>query len=150
MPRSLLLYSGSNGILFSSRCSKQTSIIPPTTSPAPSSSISWQARSMAADALLGSSPLSNFPEASVCRPRRLLERRMFVPSKQAASKTMVVTSSVILEFSPPMIPAMPISFSPSQIIRMSRSSFLSCPSRVSKVSPSSARRTMILCPAILS
>ena len=38
---------------------------------------------------------------------------MFVPSKQAASKSIVFTSSVIMEFAPPMIPAMPTDFSPS-------------------------------------
>ena len=47
---------------------------------------------------------------------------MFVPSKQAASKSIVFTSSVIMEFSPPMIPAMPTDFSPSQITRTFSSS----------------------------
>ena len=100
-------------------------MIPPITSPAPSSSISWQARFTASLAVLGSRPFSYFPEASVRRPTFLADRRMLVPLKHADSNTMVLTLSVILEFSPPMMPAMPTSFSPSLIIRMELSSFLS-------------------------
>ena len=117
VPRSALMRSGSNGTLEGSLTSLQISTHPPTTSPAPSSSISWHARSIAAFALFGSSPFSNLPDASVRSPILLEERRMFVPLKHAASKSTVCTLSVIMEFSPPMIPAMPTAFFPSQIIR---------------------------------
>ena len=112
--------------------------------------MSWQARLTASSAVLGSSPFSYFPEASVRSPSRLAERRIFVPSKQALSNTIVFTSSVILEFSPPMMPAMPTSFSPSLIIRTRLSRWRSWPSRVWKVSPSFAHLTMISWPLKVS
>ena len=119
VPRSPLIFSGSNGTSDGSLFSGYTSTIPPTTSPAPNSSMSSQARLTASSAVFGSRPLSNFWEASVCRPIRLEERRMFVPLKQAASKRTVFTSSVIMEFSPPMMPPMPTGFSASQIMMTS-------------------------------
>ena len=56
-------------------------------------------------------------------------------SEAEKSNSIVCTSSVIMEFSPPMIPARPIGFSPSQIISIVVSRFLSWPSSVTKVSP---------------
>ena len=55
-------------------------------SPAPNSSTNWQALSMAAFALFGSRPFSNFPEASVRSPTLFEDFRMLTPSKHAASK----------------------------------------------------------------
>ena len=75
---------------------------------------------------------------------------MLVPLKLAASKRTVLTESVIMEFSPPMMPPMPTGFSASLIMMTSWSSFLTWPSRVVNSWPSSARLTMILCPAIRS
>ena len=150
VPSSLLIFSASNGTLTGSFFLLYTSTIPPTTSPAPISSISWHARSMAASALFGSRPFSNLPDASVRSPIFLLDLRMLVPSKQAASNNIVWTSSVIIEFSPPMIPAIPMDFLPSQIISTDSSISLSCPSRVVNFSPFSAVRTTISFPSIVS
>ena len=142
--------SGSNEILFLVTGLGYTSTTPPTTSPAPSSSISWHALFIAASAFSGSRPFSNFPEASVLIPSLLVLFLMLVPSNVAASNSIVLTSSVIIEFSPPIIPARPTAFSPSQITRVCESSFLTCPSRVTNSSPSFAVLTTILEPAIVS
>ena len=147
VPRNLLMRSGSNGISFNGAKGSFTSTIPPTTSPHPSSSINWHALLIASSAFLGSSPFSKMPEASVLSPTLLEDFLIFAPLNVAASNKTVCTSSVIFEFSPPIIPARPISFSASQIISISESSFLTCPSSVWNVSPSFARRTMILLPA---
>ena len=149
VPRNLLIRSGSKGICLNSLSGSHTSTIPSTTSPQPSSSISWQALLIASSAFLGSRPFSKIPEASVRSPTLLADFLIFAPLKVAASNNTVATLSVILEFSPPMIPAIPISFSASQIIRTSESSFLICPSRVWNSSPSLARLTTILLPAIV-
>ena len=125
VPRNLLIFSGSNLILVFLFSKFETSITPPTTSPAPSSSTSWHARLIASIALFGSRPFSNFPDASVRRPTLFDESLIFVPSKHAASKSIVLTSSVIIEFSPPIIPAIPTGFSASQIISTFSSNFLS-------------------------
>ena len=147
VPKSLLILAASKGMRLQVLFSGYRSMMPPTTSPAPSSSISWQALFTASSAVLGSSPFSYFPDASVRSPTFLADRRMLVPLKQADSNTMVCTLSVIFEFSPPMIPAMPTSFSPSFIMRMVESSFLSWPSSVWNTSPSLAHFTMISWPA---
>ena len=125
VPRRSLIFSGSKGIFTRSLKGSFTSTIPPTTSPAPSSSTSWQALFIASSAFLASSPFSKIPDASVLNPILLDDFLIFVPLKVAASKSIVETSSVIMVFSPPMIPAIPISFSPSQIMRTSLSRFLS-------------------------
>ena len=150
VPRSALILSASNDTRTGSFFLLYTSTIPPTTSPAPISSISWQARLIASSALFGSSPFSNLPDASVRSPTFLLDLRMLVPSKHAASNNMVCTLSVIMEFSPPMIPAIPTAFSPSQIIRTESSISLSWPSSVTNFSPFWALRTMIWWPAMVS
>ena len=150
VPRRALILSVSNGRDTGCFGFGYTSTAPPITSPAPSSSISWHARSIAAMAFSGSSPFSNLLEASVLSPILLEERRILVPLKQAASNNNVLISSVTMEFSPPMIPASPTSFSPSQIMSTSLSRFLSSPSRVVNLSPSLALRTMISFPAMVS
>ena len=142
--------AGSNGSLFLVTGSGYTSTTPPTTSPASSSSISWHALLIASIAFSGSSPFSNLPEASVLKPIFLVVFLMLVPSNVAASKSIVWTSSVIIEFSPPMIPAIPMDFLPSQIISTDSSISLSCPSRVVNFSPFSAVRTTISFPSIVS
>ena len=59
---------------------------PSTTSPAPSSSTSSQARWTAGRVFMGSRPFSNLALASVRMPRARAVRRMVVPSKLADSK----------------------------------------------------------------
>ena len=147
VPSSLLILSGSNFTLDSTTFTGYTSTHPPTTSPAPSSSTKEQALIIASYALLGSSPFSNFPDESVRSPSLFEESLIFVPSNVAHSNTIVDTSSVIFEFSPPMIPAIATAFLASFIIRMSLSSFLTTPSSVSNSSPSFALSTTILCPS---
>ena len=73
---------------------------------------------------------------------RILER-----SNVAASKRTVVVLSVIILFSPPMIPANATPLSASAMSRLSCDSLDFVPSNVTISSPSAARRTMILCPA---
>ena len=136
--------AGSNGSLFLVTGSGYTSTAPPTTSPASSSSISWHALLIASIAFSGSSPFSNLPDASVLKPIFLVVFLMLVPSNVAASKSIVWTSSVIIEFSPPMIPAIATGFSPSQIRSVCASRVLSCPSSVTNFSPSVAVLTTIL------
>ena len=150
VPRIRLYFSGSKGKVIPSFFSGYTSTTPPTTSPAPSCSTSSQARFIAWIALLGSSPFSKMPEASVRIPSFFADTRILAPSKHAASKSMVFTLSVIIEFSPPMMPPMPTGFLPSQIIRMLSSSTRSCPSKVVNFSPCAAFRTTILRSSIVS
>ena len=150
VPSIALIFSHSKGTLTGSLFFGYTSTTPPTASPAPNSSMSSQARFIARIAEFGSRPLSNFWDASVWLPSLFDVRRMLVPSKLAASKSTVFTLSVIMEFSPPMMPAMPTDFSASQIISMRSSSSCSWPSRVTNFSPCSALRTIILWPAIVS
>ena len=119
---------------------------PSTTSPAPSSSTSSQARSTAGRVFMGSSPFSNLADASVRMPRASAPLRMQVPSKQADSNTTSVVSSTISLFSPPMMPARPTALPSSAITRWLAFRVCSFPSRVVSFSPSSARRTIILPP----
>ena len=150
VPRSALYLAGSKAILFLATGAGYTSTTPPTTSPAPSCSIKSHALFMASSASSGSSPFSNLPAASVLKPIFLADFLMLVPSNVAASKSIILTSSVIIEFSPPMIPAKPTALSPSHIRSASESSILSCPSSVTNFSPSSALLTIIFLPAIVS
>ena len=149
VPKSLLTASSSNEIVTGCLSCGYTSTIPETTVPAPSSSISWQALLIASSALFGSRPFSNLPDASVRRPSLLAESLMLVPSNVAASNKISLTLSVIIEFSPPMIPAIAICSSSSQIIKISLSKVLSWPSNVTNLSPSFARLTTIFCPLIV-
>ena len=52
-----------------------------------------------------STPFSNLAVLSVLTPIALLVERMFALSKQAASNTLIVVSSVTEELTPPIIPA---------------------------------------------
>ena len=149
VPRSALMRSGSNGTLEGSLTSLQISTHPPTTSPAPSSSISCMH-----DQLLllhySDQAFSIYRMHSVRSPILLEERRMFVPLKHAASKSTVCTLSVIMEFSPPMIPAMRL------LSFRHRSSEPDHPFHVPDhpvlqiFSPAFARRTTISLPSIVS
>ena len=150
VPRSALYLAGSKAILFLDTGLGYTSTTPPTTSPAPSCSIRSHALFIASSASSGSSPFSNLPAASVLKPIFLDDFLMLVPSNVAASKSIVLTSSVIIEFSPPMIPANPTALSPSHIRSASESRVLSCPSSVTNFSPSAAFLTTIFLPAIVS
>ena len=149
VPSSALYFAGSKGSTRKGLMGSPSSTVPLTTSPQPSSTMSWQALSMAALALAGSRPFSKIPDASVLSPSLFADLRMFGPLKVAASNSTVFTSSVIMEFSPPMMPATPISFSASQIIRTLLSNFLVWPSRVTNSSPSLARLTIICPPAMV-
>ena len=66
--------------------------------------------------------------------------------KYALSRSMFVVPSLTSVSAPPMTPASATGFSPSQIRRSSAESFLSTPSKVVMVSPSSACLTTIFCP----
>ena len=119
---------------------------PSTTSPAPSSSTSSQARWTAGRVFMGSRPFSNLALASVRMPRARAPLRMQVPSKQADSNTTSAVSETISLFSPPMMPARPTARVSSAMTRWLALSLRTWPSRVVSSSPSSARRTMILPP----
>ena len=100
-----------------------------------------------ATAMRGSRPFSKRPELSVRRPSFLAVMRTELPLKLADSKMMVLVSSLMPEYSPPMTPATAEGFSVSQITSMSGESLCSVPSRVVMLSPSRALRTTILPPA---
>ena len=70
--------------------------------------------------------------------------RMEVPSKLADSKTTMAVSSLISEFSPPMIPASPMGLFSSAMTSIPAFRLRTLPSSVVRVSPSSASRTTIL------
>ena len=76
-------------------------------------------------------------------------RRMPMAEKQALSSRISVVSASTSELAPPMIPARATGRLASQIISISGSSWCSFPSRVTKLSPTLARRTTILPPASL-
>ncbi len=63
--------------------------------------------------------------------------------KFADSKTTMVVSSIISEFSPPMIPARPMGLLSSAMTSIPFFRFRTVPSRVVRVSPSSASWTTI-------
>ena len=98
----------------------------------------------------GWSPFSNRVEASERRPSRVDVRWMFGPFQVAASISTRVVVSRTSERSPPMIPAIDVGPSSSQMITMSASSVRSTSSSVVIVSPSSARRTTSRPPATRS
>ena len=119
---------------------------PSTTSPAPSSSTSSQARSTAGRVFRGSRPFSYLALASVRMPRARAVRRMVVPSKLADSKTTSAVSETISLFRPPIMPARPTARCSSAMTSILGLSLRTLPSRVVSSSPSSARRTTILPP----
>ena len=135
--------SGSSATVRGSGMRLRMSIVPSTTSPAPSSSTSSQARFTAGRVSSGSMFFSNLPEASVRIPSASAVWRMDVPSKFADSKTTSTVSSTISLFSPPMTPARPMGFSPSAMTSIPALSGRTTPSSVVRRSPSSARRTTI-------
>ena len=65
------------------------------------------------------------------------------PSKQADSNTMVVVSSIIPLYSPPITPAIATGFLLSAMTKFSWVNVRSTPSKVVMVSPSLARLTRI-------
>ena len=117
-----------------------------TTSPQPSISISCNALLSAFSAFTGLRPFSKRELASVRSPIFLAVRLTDTPSKQAASNTTVVVSSIIPLCSPPITPAMAIGFFPSAIISISGVSFTgsAISSSSFNVSPSFAFLTTIL------
>ena len=143
VPRRALIFSGSSFSVVSSKGFGTTSITPGTTSPAPRSSISSQARSTAFTVFCISRPFSKREEASVRMPRAVAVRRTDGPLKQALSKRTIAVSPTISEFSPPMTPATATGFSVSQMQSISGVRFLSVPSSVRITSPGLARRTRI-------
>lgn len=117
VPNRALIFSGSRVKTVGWGTKLRMSMTPSTTSPAPSSSTSSQARSTAGRVFIGSRPFSNLADASVRIPRANAPLRMVVPSKQADSKTTSVVSSTISEFSPPMMPARPTARSSSAMTK---------------------------------
>ncbi len=111
------------------------SMVPSSTSPQASCSTSSQARWTAGMVSMGSRFFSNLPEASVRSPRAKAVWRMEVPSKLADSKTTVVVSATISEFSPPIIPARPMGLSPVGNHQHTWLQGRRLPSRVVMVSP---------------
>ena len=122
------------------------SMVPSSTSPAPSISTSSQARLTAGRVLRISSPFSNLADASVRIPRAMAVLRIETPLKLADSNTTSTVSSTISLFSPPIIPAKPTARCSSAITSIEEFSWRTLPSNVVSVSPSSARRTTILPP----
>ena len=79
-------------------------------------------------------------------PNALAVRRTQVPLKQADSNTMVVVSSIIPLYSPPITPATATGFSVSAITSIFSVSSRVSPSRVVMVSPALALRTFTVLP----
>ena len=146
VPSRALIFSGRRANWVGWGTKLRISMVPSTTSPAPSSSTNSQARLTAGRVLRISSPFSNLAEASVRIPRARAVRRMEVPLKLADSKTTSTVSSTISLFSPPMMPARPTARVSSAMTSMEEFRFRTLPSRVVRDSPSLARRTMILPP----
>ena len=144
VPSRALMRSGSSVTVRGCGTSFSTSIMPSSTSPAPSSSTSSQARLTAGTVSRGSMFFSNLPEASVRIPSASAVWRMEVPSKFADSKTTSVVSATISLFSPPMMPARPMGFSPSAMTSIPGLSGRTVPSSVVRLSPSTLSRTTIL------
>ena len=144
VPSRALMRLSSSSMNVVSGSLASTSIVPSYTSPAPSISTSSHARSTAGTVANRSRPFSNRPEASVRMPRAMAVLRMEWPRKLALSKTMVVVSSVISLFAPPITPASATGPSGSAMTSMPGVRAWSLPSSVRRDSPSSARRTMIL------
>ena len=108
-------------------------------------------RSPARSAMAGSHPFSKRADASERRPRRREVRLIDVGSNQASSSRTSVVASSISHSAPPMIPAMPTGRSwPSQIRRSSVVNVRVASSRVTNVSPSTARRTRRVASATLA
>ena len=123
----------------------------PSTSRAPVSSvIRIAASAWPSIPCSGWSPFSNRVDASERRPSRVDVRWMFGPFQVAASISTRVVESRTSERSPPMIPAIDVGPSSSQMITMSASNVRSTSSSVVIVSPSSARRTTSRPPATRS
>ena len=116
------------------------------TVPAPSSSVKCRARFIASTTVYSSVPFSKCALASVRFPSARALRRMLSRANFAASKTTAVVVSLISELRPPMMPARPTGFSPSQIRRLLSLSVNSCSSRVTSFSPSFAVRTTMRSP----
>ena len=124
-----------------------TSIIPSTTSPAPSISTSSHALSTAGIVVSTSSPFSNLDDASVLMPRAREVTRTLAPLKFALSKTTVFVSSVISLFAPPITPARATAFFSSAITSIPLFKVWSISSSDLKLSFSLASLTMICEPS---
>ena len=124
--------------------------MPPTSRAPASSVIRIAASAWPSIPCSGWSPFSNRVEASERRPSRVDVRWMFGPFQVAASISTRVVESRTSERSPPMIPAIDVGPSSSQMISMSASNVRSTSSSVVIVSPSSARRTTSRPPATRS
>ena len=115
---------------------------PPTTSPSAYSSNSLQALSIAIYVLFGSKPFSNLELASLLKIS-LEVFLIFTPSNIAASIRTFFVLSVISVSYPPITPASPIAFLPSEITMSSSDKVLSFPSSVVSFSPLLAILTSI-------
>ena len=93
---------------------------------------------------MASSSFSYLAEASVLIPSAFAVLLTETPLNIADSKTMVVVSSIIPEYSPPITPATATGLFSSAITSISGFKALSTPSRVVIFSPSSAFLTITL------
>jgi len=115
VPRKWLILSGSNFTVASVFSLTRASIIPSTTSPAPSISASSHALSMATRVISLSSPFSKRPELSVLIPSAREVIRTELPIKFADSKTTTDVVSLISLLAPPITPARATGFFSSAI-----------------------------------
>ena len=148
MPRNLLIHSTSSFTVSGVWSALSTSMTPSTTSPQPSSSTNWHIRSRDSGQLSLRRSFSYRAEASVRIPRALAVSRTLGPLKQADSNTTVWVSSIMPEYSPPMTPATATALASSEITSMLGFKVRSTPSRVTMVSASFARRTVMALPSM--
>ena len=147
IPMKLFTHSGSNGRVTGVLSLWSQSTTPPTISPASSSSTSCSALLSERRQPVASSSFSYLAEASVLIPSAFAVLLTETPLNIADSKTMVVVSSIIPEYSPPITPATATGLFSSAITSISGFKALSTPSRVVIFSPSSAFLTITLWPS---
>ncbi len=149
-PRRRRRWSGSRRMTAGGGPGPPTSIVPGTSRAPQSSTSSELAATSASAAASGSSPFSKRPDASLRSPSRAEVAWMFAPTQVAASSRTRAVSPPTSERAPPMIPAIEVGPSSSQMTTVSPSSRRSTPSRVRIASPSPARRTTSRRPATRS
>jgi len=150
VPSILLMRENLHRIFLSLKGLSLMSMIPLAISPPASSVIIAESLSRAMGALLGSVPRSKRRDASVWSANDLLVRRIELGSKYADSRRTFVVAFPTSEFFPPIMPAIAIGFSLSQMRRDPFGRLRSTLSRVMNFSSRAADLTTILCPSILS
>lgn len=69
-------------------------------------------------------------------PAHLLSLQVFAPSGRTTSGDVISALSIVVRFSPPVVPTVPATFSPSRVVEASLSVILSYPSDMAGFSPS--------------